>query len=183
MKLLIVGCGGIGSYLSELLFECIETGQLDAEVTLMDNDIVEVNQIRYQNFYAQNVGKPKCLALADRYAFKYINERLVTTGRISDGYDLIILCVDNNKARKVVWDSGEDFIDLRATGRRIAAIPKCDDYAKYLDDDPKEYSCQDKADLDKGWIQLGNRVVAAIGCQMVLNHSRRYKNRAISLLI
>lgn len=181
MKLLIVGCGGIGSYLAEYIYELIETGQLDAEVTLMDNDMVEINQIKYQNFYAQDVGKPKCQALGERYRFKYINERLIN--KDLKGYDLIMVCVDNNKARTLVWDSSFEFIDLRATGRKIAAIPKCWDYYKYLDNDPNEYSCQDKADLDKGWIQLGNRIVAAIGCQMVLNHSRRYKNRAISLFV
>lgn len=181
MKLLIVGCGGIGSFLAEYIFECIESMQLDAEVTLMDNDLVEINQIRYQNFYTQDVGKPKCKAIGDRYGFKYISERLIKD--VPTAYDLIVLCVDNNKARKLVQDSRCDFIDLRATGRRIAAIPKCPEYAKFLDNDPNEYSCQDKADLDKGWIQLGNRIVAAIGCQMVLNHSRRYKNKAISLLI
>ena len=35
----------------------------------------------------------------------------------------------------------------------------------------------------RGWVQLGNKVVAVIGVQMLMNFQRGYGNRVISLII
>jgi hypothetical protein len=53
---------------------------------------------------------------------------------------------------------------------------------KFVDDSDKEnHSCQRMMDKDKGWIQKGNKIAATIGVQMLLNYTRGYKNKTISL--
>lgn len=180
IKMLICGLGGVGSMFSKGIYELIEKGQLDVDVTIIDNDIVEMNQIKYQNFTVEDIGKSKAEVLGKRYDFKFIIDR-VLDDKYLKGYDLIVLCVDNNKCRKIVFDSGFEFIDLRATGRTMFAMSP--GYPKFIDKDVNEYSCQKKADLDKGWIQMGSQIIALIGCQMILNFSRGLNNRAISLFV
>ena len=164
MKIGVIGCGGIGSYLAELIHENNEKGQVDADVTLIDDDMVELNQIKYQNFIRSDIGRLKAEMLGKRYGFKFKKVRVIDNKYLK-GYDLIVLCVDNNKARKIVYDSGFEFIDLRATGRRMLALPRfpLSNAYKLLDDDSNEYSCQEAADLKEGRIQLGNRIIATIG--------------------
>jgi len=58
--------GGIGSHLVEELCKSIDQGQIDPniEISIADNDSVEVDQIRYQNFVCVEVGLNKAQALA-----------------------------------------------------------------------------------------------------------------------
>jgi len=46
-----------------------------------------------------------------------------------------------------------------------------------------EYSCQDKADLEKGHIQFGNRIIALWGTQMLLNLLRGHDNRTFTAIV
>jgi len=102
-----------------------------------------------------------------------------------------MLCVDNEKTREMVirycHSHNTDFIDLRATGRRLFAMPKnkiLSENLKFVDGkDLKEYSCQDSSDLKKGYIQKGNKIVAMIGIQMLLNYLRGHPNRLVSVVI
>jgi len=44
---------------------------------------------------------------------------------------------------------------------------------KYVDEtDMGEYSCQEKEDIRLGKIQKGNKIIAMIGIQMLLNNLR-----------
>mgnify|MGYP006308559399 CR=1 FL=1 len=80
-----------------------------------------------------------------------------------------------------------EFIDLRATGRSIFAMPKAkslSDNLKFVDaNDTKEYGCQEKRDLEKGWVQVGNEIIALWGCQMLLNYLRGCQNLVFSKMI
>ena len=197
MKILQIGCGGIGSYLIPEIAECIEQEQIDSfsnKITIADSDIVELEQIKrkYQNFKYDDVGMNKAKVLADRYKlfgerlFNPITERIEKESQLK-GYDLIILCVDNEKTREMVirycHEHNKEFIDLRATGRRFFAMPKerrLQNNLRFVDTkDLMEYSCQDIADLEKGFIQKGNKIVAQIGNQMLLNLMRGHSNRTI----
>ncbi len=195
MKILICGAGGIGSWLIEEICLCIEQGQIDAftEITLADNDMVELSQVKYQNFPLEDAGKNKAKALASRfsdYGIKASSKRIEKISQLK-GFDIIVLCVDNQKARDLVirycHKNHKEFIDLRATGRTMFAMPKLKklaDNLKFVDaKDTKEYSCQEQADLDKGFIQKGNKVVAQLGNQMLLNLLRGHGNRMFSLSI
>ncbi len=195
MRLLIIGCGGIGSYLTGHVCNKIQTGQIDSfmEIDIADNDMVELEQINYQNFSMDEAGMSKSKALVKRfneYGLRAVNKRIDRKTELK-GYDLIILCVDNDRIRKlaVEYCHAHDvaFIDLRATGRRYFAMIKEADLKenmKFIDStDMKEYSCQEKKDLKKGEYQMGNEIVAVIGTQMLLNFLRGNTNRTISGVI
>lgn len=47
--------------------------------------------------------------------------------------------------------------------------------------DAENGSCQLKSDLERGIIQKGNKIVAMVGIQMLLNYLRGEKNRTIVL--
>ncbi len=195
MRLLIIGAGGIGSFLVEELCKSIDQGQIDPnmEISIADNDTVEVDQIKYQNFTFDEAGLNKAQALAKRFeqfGITAISKRIKTVAKLK-GYDFVILCVDNDITRKLVinyaFSRNINFLDLRADGRRISAFPRmpAKEYnLKLVDaDDITCYSCQDPASLRLGRIDKGNRIVAIIGVQMLLNHLRGLNNKIINLSI
>lgn len=195
MKLLIIGAGGIGSFLIEELCKSIDQEQIDPniEISIADNDSVEVGQIRYQNFVCDEAGLNKAQALARRFksfGITAISKRIKTASQLT-GYDFVMLCVDNDITRELVinyaFSMDINFLDLRADGRRISAFPRMpakEHNLKLVDaDDAASYSCQDPASLRLGRIDKGNRIVAIIGMQMLLNHLRGLNNKIINLSI
>ena len=64
-EVLIIGCGGIGSYLIPLLDK---TGLY--KLTVFDPDIVELKNITYQNFEENEIGENKAKTLRDRYKWR-----------------------------------------------------------------------------------------------------------------
>ena len=188
MKILIIGVGGIGSYLVKEIRTCQLNQQISphTEISIADDDIVEIEQIMYQSYEVLDAGKNKAEATANKYDYAPINKRITKKEQLKK-YDYVILCVDNDATRKLVLESGKEFLDLRSQGRRISAFPKLsrtEDNLAFIDeDDKKNYSCQDEESLKRGEIDLGNKVVALIGAQMLLNYLRGKKNKAISLNI
>ena len=193
-KVLIIGVGGIGSYLVEHICDKINNQQIDKYIKfeIADNDMVEIMQVDYQNFHLNEVGMSKSKALAKRFKNNELVaiEKRVEIVKWLGGYDMIILCVDNHKTRKMVveycYKYGVEFLDLRATGRRFFAMPKTNlnENLKFIDSkDKKEYSCQEKEDLKKELYQMGNEIVAKIGTQMLLNLLRGHSNRIINGVI
>ena len=65
----VVGCGGTGGYVAEGLCGLF-TGR-EATIVLVDHDRVEPHNLLRQNFYAEDVGRFKSQALADRLARAY----------------------------------------------------------------------------------------------------------------
>ena len=59
-KIVLVGCGGVGSVLGELL---VRGGFLN--LTLIDNDIIDETNLQRQNFKQMDIGKIKSVALRD----------------------------------------------------------------------------------------------------------------------
>ena len=199
MKICMIGCGGIGSFLIDDLTELCGMGQISPynEFFVCDDDIVEVKNLSpYQNYIGTNcVGLNKAIQTAKRVNGKFslnfvtaIPKRITKAKQLED-YDVIVLCVDNEKTRELVikfcFKKDRQFIDLRATGRKIFAMPKLDnlkDNMKFIDKkDLNEYSCQDKKDIKNGYIQKGHKIVAMIGVQMLLNILRGYNNRVIAM--
>lgn len=190
-KALVIGCGGIGSYLAYFLADLYAKGQIGNEwlIDLMDDDIVEQDQVLYQKFLQNTIGMNKAIALMQTYdVFEALQNRLTAQNSdILKKYELFILAVDNDATRQVVikhcFETGKDFIDLRSNGSRVMLmpkLPKIEDNMKYIDEnDNKTYSCQDSADLKKGWIQLGNRYIALRGAQAFLNYIRGHPNTKV----
>ena len=65
----VVGCGGTGGFVAEGLCRLF-TGR-EATIVLVDHDRVEPHNLLRQNFYADDVGRFKSQALADRLARSY----------------------------------------------------------------------------------------------------------------
>jgi molybdopterin/thiamine biosynthesis adenylyltransferase len=195
MKILVLGAGGIGSWLIEEVCRSIEHEQIDpnTELFVADNDMVEIEQVRYQNFTFEEAGLNKAQALAKRFrhvGVTAIKDRIKSDKQLK-GYDFIVLCVDNDPTRELVikycHSKKVDFLDLRSSGRTISAFPKLEkasDNLKFVDsNDVVSYSCQDRNNLLMGRIDEGNRIVALIGVQMLLNSLRGLNNRVINLAI
>ena len=65
----VVGCGGTGGFVAEGLCRLFQGRQ--ANIVLVDHDRVEPHNLLRQNFYAEDVGRFKSQALADRLAKAY----------------------------------------------------------------------------------------------------------------
>jgi molybdopterin/thiamine biosynthesis adenylyltransferase len=196
MKLLVLGCGGIGSHFIEELCTAMKNDQIRPmpELTIADNDIVEMPQIMYQNFRTYECGGNKARMLAKRFSkeiyIKTIEKRIQKEVHLK-GFDFIISCVDNEPTRELIiqyaFKKGIQFLDLRATGRHICAFPKLDkieDNLKYVDiDDITCYSCQAPDARYSHKIDMGHKIIAMIGMQMFLNHLRGLNNKIINLTI
>jgi len=181
-NLLILGAGGIGSHLVEHLYKLMLNGQIsmDTNITVSDNDKVELKNISYQNFTDKDILKNKAVVIGDRYGFVGQDRKIVDDRELMD-FDSVVICVDNSKARKLVYDwaykNKRQFIDLRAEGRQIAVITSDLKESEAKDMLPKEIngnggSCQLKYRFENQVIDVGNIVVAAIGSQILLNKLR-----------
>jgi len=204
VKIILIGAGGVGAWFADELARQIENEQFefDETIDIADPDIIELDQLRYQNFERSEIGENKANALAKRLNEMFLNldvdtdvfraiPKRIEKERQLKGYDFFVLCVDNEATRDLVirycHRNGKEFIDLRATGRKIFAMPKLrtlEENLKFVDGaDKEEYSCQNEKDLEKGRVQLGNKVVALIGVQMLMNFQRGHGNRIISTVV
>ncbi|MCA9459483.1 MAG: HesA/MoeB/ThiF family protein [Nanoarchaeota archaeon] len=105
-KIILVGCGGIGSPLAELL---VRGGFLN--LVLVDNDLIDETNLQRQVFFENDIGNFKSKSLA-KYLKKInskvncnvicdiLNENNVNS--ICEGSDLIIDASDNFELRKLV---------------------------------------------------------------------------------
>jgi len=179
MKVLIIGAGGIGSYFVATIDNLIDNNQFDEnwKFTCVDDDEVELKNIRYQNFKPGQIGDKKVNALEDRYINLEYDIKRVTYDNLKT-YNLIVICADNNIIRKEAWKAWINdkipFIDSRSNGRAIGIYSSnTEDYLSTISDSDESFSCQFPYQLAKNEIELGNRIVAQILAQTVLNYSRR----------
>lgn len=115
LKVVIVGCGGTGSFAAESVCRLMTGSKM--QLTLIDPDMVEHRNTLRQNFYAHETGLPKSEALARRLASQYGVPVTYSTKRINTGNgrsgkssgrlwnaDIILGCVDNGPARKALGE-------------------------------------------------------------------------------
>jgi len=174
-KILIIGAGGIGSYLIPLLdrLGCYS-------ITVYDNDKIEKKNLLYQNYNENDIGGNKANTLEDRYKSVKGEPYPVLTVNQIQGYDLVICCADNLTVRRLIYmsnqgeDDGIEWLDLRAQGRNGALISfKINDkMADTLLEGPDgSYSCQagDWAGKAKG-VNLTHTIIAGMGAQWTHRH-------------
>lgn len=180
MKVIVVGCGGIGSYLAHHIDHLIELDQInDLRFTFYDNDIVELKNILYQNFDSSDIDSLKTKALSLKYFNVDFEDKRLSKDDLKDA-GLVVLCADNNVIRRQAWENykenGIRFIDSRANGRAIGIFSSdTENYEKTLSSDDKPSSCQNPFQLAKKEVEYGNVVIASMLAQTILNFSRNHK--------
>ena len=178
-KILIVGLGGIGSQLTELIVPALEISGLQVELNLMDGDMVEQNNLAHQRFTNRDLNQSKVAALSKRYT-TYENVKTIphknnlTSISQLEGYDLIVVAVDREEPRNMVHDSEAQWLDLRCQGDGWLMI-NSDTDKTILNNIPQNrqaVSCQLPGAIDGGNIEFGFAAVAAIGAQWIIQKVR-----------
>ena len=178
-KILIVGLGGIGSNLLDLVIPVISKSLHPLEIHLMDDDSVDNSNLAHQRFTESDIGLSKVDALIGRFP-KSDNlslipriEKLTEPSQLV-GYDLIIVAVDNEAPRKLVHQSGIFWADLRCQGDGWIIIDNETDILTIakLPTQIKPTSCQLPGAIESGNIEFGFAAVAAIGAQWLCQKLR-----------
>ena len=181
MKVLIIGGGGIGSWLLARLARLRDYNQLNMldALVIADDDEIEDRNLPYQNFEIDEIMDSKALCLDARYGFTGREERITTHEQLMP-FDVIVCAVDNPKARRLVYEHCSTrpekyFIDLRSEGTAVWGITSDAGWdldqlkATLGDEDADDKSCQLEYELSAGIIQLGNTIIAEVGAQWLLN--------------
>jgi len=165
-KVLVIGAGGIGSFLIPLLDK---VGLYD--ITVADPDKVETKNIPYQNFQVTDVGNNKALVMKDHYSLTKAIIYPILTEKQMKGYDLVICCVDNLGLRKTLYNTKIKWLDLRAQGRNGAVVSHKADikmYESLLSGSDGSFSCQgDSWNGTNEGVQFMQVVVAGLGAQWI----------------
>ena len=185
MNVLIVGAGGIGSWLAFFLNDLVDKDQFSADTTFTfaDDDIVDKKNVTYQNFPLEDISDAKVDSIQTRYLFEGFSGR-VEDVTFLENYDVVVSAVDNTVFRKMLFDNEPQesyyWIDLRSEGNQVSAYSKGADKEMLLasvSGEVLDASCQRKFELEQGIIQNGNKIIAAIGSQMILNFYRGEMNK------
>ena len=164
-KVLIIGAGGIGSWLIQIL------NKLSLyEIHVADPDTVEEKNLTYQNFKKGHVGQNKATVMRDEYSSVYFaNTYPILTEKQMKGYDLVLSCVDNLGVRRTLYNSNLKWLDLRAQGRNAAFISSNSDpkmYDTLLSGPDGSFSCQgDEWDKTEEGVQFLQVAIAGMGAQ------------------
>lgn len=194
-RFIIAGLGGIGSVLSEKVSRFLNYKDGLYNIILVDGDRIEPKNLERQDF--QKVGgnkaevkKEELQEKFDKLIFesfpRFINDQNIS--EIIEEKDIVLLCVDNHKTRKLVSDhcsnlkdvvlisGGNELTDgnvqifVKKNGEKIT--PSLLDYHKELqnpgDKSPEEMSCEE---LSKSEPQLyfTNLMAASYMCCALYN--------------
>lgn len=166
-KVLVIGAGGIGSFLIPLL----DKVKL-YDITVADPDKVETKNLPYQNFHVGHVGHNKAGVMEDIHESVLKDIRFpILTEKQMQGYDLVICCVDNLGLRKTLYNTKIKWLDLRAQGRNGAVVSHKADikmYESLLSGGEGSFSCQgDSWNGTNEGVQFMQVVVAGLGAQWI----------------
>jgi len=106
-KVLIVGAGGLGTKISEILSR---SGV--GNINILDYDILDITNLQRQSLYDEDdLAKPKVISLVNKLKkinkdinINYINEKLIASNapKLLNSYDLIIDATDNYETRFLI---------------------------------------------------------------------------------
>ena len=187
MRILIVGAGGIGSQLVDLLVPALTAGDLaermgGVQIHIMDDDRVELANLCHQRHEPRTIGKLKVTSIAERLASHLSPaltltphaEKLLNSSQLT-GYDMVVVAVDRPAARLLVHDNTEQWLDLRCGGDGMLAL---DDESELelitmmTPTDQEPASCQYPGAIESGNVQMGYALAAAHGAQWVIQRMR-----------
>ncbi len=179
-NLLIVGAGGIGTQMAELLVAALRRIDLTGTITLMDADIVEASNLGHQRYTASDIGQAKVECLQKRLddtesgvRVRARNENLREAHQL-DGYDMVVVCVDRPEPRRLVHDTELPWCDVRCSGDGwlVLSSESHPHLLKRMTPDHEPKSCQVEGALDAGNLEFGFAVAAAHGAQWALQRWR-----------
>ncbi|HIG03248.1 MAG TPA: hypothetical protein EYQ53_02540 [Candidatus Poseidoniales archaeon] len=178
---LLVGAGGIGSSVIELLVPALERCNTRCQIDIMDDDKVKETNLGHQKFTSLEVGQFKVDALANRFEdakniiIDPITERL-TQGSQLEYYDLVIVAVDSPTPRKIVHTDAAAWLDLRCRGDGWLLLDNNTnpEIVSSLSPTHKPTSCQIEGAIAAGNIEFGFAAVAAAGAQWAFQFIRQY---------
>lgn len=194
MKIGLAGAGGIGSWLTAMLFHYgVNSNQFpftDYQIDLYDDDTVDVKNLLHQNFLENDIGNLKVNALADRYAVTPV-PRFMTTEDFGK-YDLIFSGVDSMTFRKALYEwswanpSKAFWIDGRCESRTGAMFNKTNSRAeleKMLSDSQERTGCLLAYEKEANISHALPQIVAGMLMQTFLNYIRGVKHLPSKLLL
>ena len=189
MNIKVIGLGGVGSALCDNLFRFVNYLDGEFNITLVDGkSYKERNRVRqsFSNFGNKaRIKRRDLIATFDNLEVStctdYVTSRNVN--RIIEEDDVIFLCVDNHRTRKIVSDycttlekvvlisGGNEFVDgnvqiyIRENGKKIT--PSLTDYHPEIDNpedrSPDQMSCEELA-VSEPQVLFANITVALIMC-------------------
>lgn len=98
MKAIIVGCGGVGSFLVPAMAKLLKP----ENIILVDGDKLEAKNMDRQLFNEEHIGRFKAEALGEKYGCHSVNEWYSMELMAHDPEDWLMGCVDNHPARAAV---------------------------------------------------------------------------------
>lgn len=178
-KIMIIGAGGIGSYLVQFLRRINEANAIVNpphflyQITVFDGDKVDKKNIGYQAYNESDIGinKVDCIPDINPQPFNVLLDKQL------QGYDLVVCCADNLAVRRLLYrqgfgaDAKLKWLDLRSTGRNAALIsykvdPKMMD--TLLVGEEGSFSCQAQSwDGSAEDINCMHMVIAGMGIQWI----------------
>ncbi|MDE0870050.1 MAG: ThiF family adenylyltransferase [Candidatus Poseidoniaceae archaeon] len=188
-NVLIIGAGGIGTTLVDLLVPALERIQLNTNITLMDGDVVETTNLGHQRFSQENVGIHKVNALFNRYSeiteyveLTAVNENLRNAEQL-ENYDFVVVCVDRPEPRRLVHSLDVPWIDLRCSADGWMILSSDSDAAlvEQMTPDHEPMSCQVKGALDAGNLEFGFSVAGTFGAQWLVQKLRERRGPVQSI--
>ena len=179
IKILVVGLGGIGSQLTELVVPALNISQFNVELNFMDGDIVENNNLAHQRFSSEDEDSPKVEVLQQRYQrYEHVktiahNNNLTSQSQLAD-YDIIVVAVDRQEPRNLVHGSDAHWVDLRCQGDGWLLIDSDTNRSivSSIPNNKQPVGCQLPGAIESGNIEFGFAVVAALGAQWVMQKIR-----------
>ena len=166
-KILVIGAGGIGSFLIPLL-DKVEL----YNISVADPDTVETKNLPYQNFTEEDVNLYKVSSMNARHnSVSKASQFPILTEKQMQGYDLVICCVDNLGVRKTLYNTSVKWLDLRAQGRNAALVsykadPKM--YDMLLAGEERSFSCQgDSWNGSNEGVHFMQVAIAGMGAQWI----------------
>jgi len=164
-KIMIIGAGGIGSFLIPLLHR---TKLYD--ITVYDPDIVEGKNLTYQNFNIGQLDMNKAEVMANKCEGVRPQPYRVLMESQVNGFELVVCCADNLDVRKMLYNSNVKWLDLRSQGRNGALVSYDIDKNKIdtlLKGPEGSFSCQGDWNGEKEGIHFTHVAIAGMGAQWI----------------
>ncbi len=179
--LTIIGAGGIGSQVVDLLIPALKRIKQKCEITIMDGDVVESTNLGHQKYTESDIGSLKVKCLEAKYSslsgdgiiVRGVAENFRQPNQLSNS-NLVIICVDRPEPRRLVHSLEIPWIDLRCggDGYLVMTSESEKELVAQMTPDHKPKSCQHDGALEIGNLEFGFAIAASYGAQWALQQLR-----------